>query len=88
MTTVKPNRGRGQVAPYQTTHVRVSLPIKAEVEKLVARYKESQLLEIGEQRLTSVNAAEVAREILKHEKSAKASMNKLLTKLYRVDFQL
>lgn len=88
MTSVRPNGGRGQIAPYQTTHVRVPIPIKAEVEKLVARYKENQLLEIGEQRMTSVNAAEVARKILKHETSARASMNKLLTELYRVDFKL
>jgi hypothetical protein len=88
MTTVRPNGGRGQTAPYQTTHVRVPLPIKTEVEKLVARYKESQLLKIGDQRMPSVNAAELARKILEHEKSAKAAMNQLLTELYRVDFKL
>jgi hypothetical protein len=88
MTSVRPNGGRGQTAPYQTTHVRVPIPIKAEVEKLVARYKEGQLLEIGDQRMTSVNAAEVARKILKHKKSAKTSLNKLLTELYRVNFKL
>ena len=36
---VKPIGGRGRKAPYETVMVRVPLPIKTEVEDLVAAYR-------------------------------------------------
>lgn len=36
---VKPVGGRGKRAPYQTVQVRVPLPIKPEVEKLIEQYR-------------------------------------------------
>jgi hypothetical protein len=37
----KPKGGRGKKAPYQTTHIRVPLPLKAEIEKLIEDYRRS-----------------------------------------------
>jgi hypothetical protein len=36
---VKPIGGRGKKAPYQTVQMRIPLPIKSEVEKLVEQYR-------------------------------------------------
>lgn len=35
----KPLGGRGNKAPYETTQVRVPMPIKPQVEKLIAQYR-------------------------------------------------
>lgn len=36
--------GRGKVAPYETTHVRVPIPVKSIVDKIVADYRESGII--------------------------------------------
>lgn len=41
----KPIGGRGKRAPYQTIQMRVPLPIKAEVEKLIEQYRSTVLSE-------------------------------------------
>jgi tetrahydromethanopterin S-methyltransferase subunit A len=38
----KPIGGRGLKAPYETTHVRVPLPIKADVQALIDEFRERQ----------------------------------------------
>jgi hypothetical protein len=38
----KPVGGRGNKAPYESTHVRVPLPIKKEVQALIDEFRESQ----------------------------------------------
>ena len=35
----KPKGGRGKKAPYETTHMRVPLPLKAQIEKLIEDYR-------------------------------------------------
>lgn len=40
---LKPKGGRGQRAPYDTTQMRVPVPIKAEVEAMIAAYRNSVL---------------------------------------------
>ncbi len=40
---IKPVGGRGQKAPYQTTQMRVPLPLKAEFEKRIAEFRETVL---------------------------------------------
>jgi len=42
---VKPVGGRGNKAPYQSTHVRVPIPIKSRVQALIDEFRESQTLE-------------------------------------------
>lgn len=39
----KPVGGRGQKAPYDTVQVRCPVPIKPEVDALIARYREQAL---------------------------------------------
>ncbi len=39
---VKPVGGRGNKAPYESTHVRVPLPIKADVQALIDEFRERQ----------------------------------------------
>jgi hypothetical protein len=40
---LKPRGGRGHRAPYETVMVRTPVPIKAEVEAVIARYRDSVL---------------------------------------------
>lgn len=35
----KPKGGRGKTAPYETTHVRVPIPVKSVVEKIIDDYR-------------------------------------------------
>ena len=83
----KPVGGRGKVAPYETTHVRVPVPIKEAVNKLVNEYRESLLSDnnYGNNNpkiLAFDEALEISRKILKSKKGAKESMSKLLTAIY------
>jgi hypothetical protein len=79
---VKPVGGRGVKAPYETTHVRVPEPIKPQVERLIEQFRsggDSQSLNP----LTSLDdAAATAKGILLQKKSARKSMQKLLTAIY------
>lgn len=79
---VKPTGGRGVKAPYESTHVRVPKPIKAEVEALIEQFH-SEGEAYAEKQLTSLDDAVVAaKSILAQKKSARASMSKLLTAIY------
>lgn len=86
----KPIGGRGIKAPYETTHIRVPVPIKTDVESLIERFRESYSegdtnLLTGNQNnsLTSLEEAIVsARHILIQKKSARVSLQKLLTAIY------
>lgn len=82
---VKPKGGRGHIAPYQTTHLRVPVPIKAELEKIIEDYREAVLEGnefVKEQLLTLEQAKLKAKEVLKSKKGAKKSIAILLTSLY------
>lgn len=70
--------GRGKKAPYKTTHVRVPEPIKAEVERMAAQYRAGELNTMP----ALDDAIQTAQSILRQKKSARASMEKLLTSLY------
>lgn len=79
--------GRGVKAPYETTHVRIPLPIKEQVEALSQAFKEGNLEESSDE-LSLDAAIELAREILKMKKSARVSMEKLLTAIYAQNVEL
>ena len=49
--------GRGNEAPYKTTHVRVPIPIKSEVHALVQQFKKSQDIQFRKP-LTSLDESE------------------------------
>ena len=77
--------GRGVKAPYETTHVRIPMPIKERVEELSQAFKDGRLND-GKGQPTSLDAAVIAaREILKKKKSARISMESLLTAIYGQD---
>lgn len=76
--------GRGVKAPYESTHVRVPMPVKDRVEDLIKAYKDGRMDEKKE--LPSVDeVVEIARDILKKRKSAKVSLESLLTAIYGKD---
>jgi hypothetical protein len=78
--------GRGLKAPYDTTHVRVPVPIKDKIQGIIDAYKESLDPNLGtsenKKLLTPNEAIEIAQTILSQKKSAKVSMGKLLTAIY------
>lgn len=79
--------GRGVKAPYESTHVRVPVPIKEEVEKLIEKFKSGDKEE--EKQLPSLEeSVEIARVILNQKKSARVSVEKLLTGIYGVEVSL
>jgi hypothetical protein len=84
----KPVGGRGNKAPYETTHVRVPMPIKSEIERLIEEFREGRTQQ-QENSLTSLeDAIETARELLKQKKSARVSIEKLLTVIYGKNVEL
>lgn len=93
----KPKGGRGYTAPYKTTHVRVPVPIKEDVQKLIDDYRDSLLnsnedsasdksntLSSNNELVNLPEAIALAKGILGQKKSARVSMSKLLTSLYDV----
>jgi hypothetical protein len=88
--------GRGLRAPYQTTHVRVPVPIKDRVESLIESYKQSLDPNVVDpnfggsvdQLLSAEDAIALAQSILVQKKSAKISLGKLLTAIYKQDIVL
>lgn len=82
--------GRGVKAPYETTHIRIPVPIKAEVERLSQAYKEgiTNQSDESERQLTFDEAVQLAKEILKSKKSARVSIEKLLTGIYKQEVEL
>lgn len=84
----KPIGGRGNKAPYETTHLRVPEPLIPEVKRLINRFHETYS-ESSTNLVTSLDEAVVAaKAIILHKKSAKVSLEKLLTALYKVDVKL
>ena len=79
--------GRGIKAPYETTHVRIPVDIKEQVEKLSQAFKEGTL-EKPSQPVSLDEAVKIAEEVLKQKKSARVSIKKLLTSIYGVDVTL
>lgn len=91
------NGGRGKTAPYETTHVRVPLPLKEVIQAVVDNYRWTQHIpsiddlkqkEVKEEPCYEDVAIEIAKQILKSKKSAKASMEKLLTGIYSKEITL
>lgn len=80
--------GRGVKAPYESTHVRIPVPIKDKVEALSQAYKDGTLEDSEPQSVDLDNAIELARSILKQKKSARVSMENLLKAIYNQDVSL
>lgn len=109
---MKPLGGRGNLAPYQTTHVRVPVAVKPLLEAIIADYRqwvaeyeyfhESQGLPKHLEKLLDDNyrfgtadfnncpelpdveeAKQIAQAVLRQKQSARKSLGKLLTALYK-----
>jgi hypothetical protein len=88
--------GRGLKAPYETTHVRVPVPIKDKVQQLIDDYKNNQdTQQVNQQDDEQDNnlidfdkAVELARQVLKQKKSARVSIQNLLTGIYGKEVSL
>lgn len=76
--------GRGVKAPWTTTHVRIPEPIKARVEAMSQAFKDGELNEP----IAYDEAIEAAQKIIKQKKSAKVSMQSLLTAIYGKEITL
>lgn len=87
-----PKGGRGKKAPYQTTTIRVPVPLQSEFEARINEYCEFVVsgtqppVKLDEAlNLTKVSYSEAvayAEDILKQKKSARKSIEKLLQVLY------
>jgi hypothetical protein len=94
--------GRGLKAPYETTHIRVPVPLKDALQRVIDAYKEcldvdqalASLGNVQDDKPTELNlltpneAIQLAQNILTQKKSAKISMGKLLTGIYSEDIVL
>jgi hypothetical protein len=100
MLMVKSKGGRGVSAPYQTTHIRVPVPLKGDVYELIEKWHISQAL--GESEEDSKELKEstgyplddldlviaIAEQILKKRKSAKVSIELLLRAVFGEEINL
>lgn len=76
--------GRGKVLPWKTTHVRCPEPIADEVRRIIDIWKAEQLEEDSTQKntlKTSDEVADIVQKILRSKKSARVSIERLLTEL-------
>ena len=84
----KPLGGRGKKAPYETTHLRIPVPIKADIEKLIENYRLSVIdgIEYDDNGLMSVEDAKLlTRKLIKAKTSKIDTLIKLLTSIYSVE---
>mgnify|MGYP006902062182 CR=1 FL=1 len=84
----KPVGGRGKRAPYSSRPMRVPDPIRPQVEKLVTAFYESDQQDEVSEMPDLETAITEARAILKAKKSARASLQRLLTVLYKTSVKL
>ena len=98
----KPKGGRGIQAPYETTHVRVPVPLKKEIENFIEQYREFVMNGTLEPNIEITDLYEImnlspktrwqaeteAKKILAQKKSARISLEKLLTVLYNEEIKL
>lgn len=84
----KPTGGRGIKAPYETTHIRVPVPIKSDVQRLIDRFRDGGDSRTENPLTTLEDAVSIAKGILMQKKSARVSMQKLLTAIYGQDVEL
>jgi hypothetical protein len=81
----KPVGGRGKKAPYQTTHIRVPIPVKAQVEKLIEEYRLSGTTQVksdSQQVISLEDAKKLSKKLLKAKTKNVESHAKLLTAIY------
>ena len=86
----KPKGGRGKVAPYATTTMRIPLPIKPDIDRIIDNYRDSvtqpilaAIAEIEQSPIPLNDAIIKAHEILADKKAnKKVTIKKLLESIY------
>jgi hypothetical protein len=84
----KPMGGRGKKAPYETTHMRIPLPLKNQIEQLIEDYRLSILdgIDRPSSELIPIDEALVIAQKLLRSKTAKnETIAKLLTSIYKTE---
>lgn len=84
----KPMGGRGKKAPYETTHMRVPLPLKTQIEQLIEDYRLSILDGIerpGEELIPIDEALVIAQKLLRSKTAKNETIAKLLTSIYKTE---
>ena len=84
----KPVGGRGKKAPYQTTHLRVPVPLKPALEALIEAYRgeSSDTVEILTDVPIALDEAKLIAAKLLRSKGAKVEViAKLLTAIYKTE---
>ena len=90
---IKPTGGRGKRAPYETTHIRVPVPIKWKVEKLIDDYRAEVIDGKPPENPSSIPTISIvppsledaliyADQLLRAKKSKTEAIKKLLTYIY------
>jgi hypothetical protein len=90
----KPVGGRGMKAPYETTHLRVPIPIKSQIEAIIEEYREAVLtdinlltsyqININTNPLTSLeDAKKFAKKHLRAKKKKEQMLANLLSDIYQ-----
>ena len=84
----KPIGGRGKKAPYETTHMRIPLPLKNQIEQLIEDYRLSILDGIErpvEELIPLDEALIIAQKLLRSKTAKNDTVAKLLTSIYKTD---
>jgi hypothetical protein len=87
-TMTKPMGGRGKRAPYETTHMRIPLPLKTQIEQLIEDYRLSILEGIESQPSELIPMEEaliIAQKLLRSKTAKNETIAKLLTSIYKTD---
>lgn len=80
--------GRGKKAPYETTHIRVPIPIKSRVEAMIEEFRSGENTVEENPSVSLEDALSIAQDILKQKKSARVSMERLIAVLYKTEIKL
>lgn len=86
-----PKGGRGKKAPYETTTIRVPVPLLKTIEEQVDQYREfvvNGTVTATASMMSYEDAVAHSKEILKQKKSARQSIEKLLQVLYGCETNL
>jgi hypothetical protein len=84
----KPIGGRGKKAPYQTTHLRIPIPIKPQIESMIEAYRLSVIDGIDSQEsevMPMGDAIELSKKLLRSKTAKVDTMIKLLTAIYQTE---
>ena len=76
--------GRGYKLPFENRTVRMPEPLMGKATEMIERFYENDF-KVSEVPIGLEEAVEKAREIVRHKKGAKSSLESLLKRLYGVD---